>query len=261
MNSVHQTALRHKSIRSFKSDNISDKLLKKIIGCGHRSSTSGNLQSWSVIVTRDTEKKQKLYTYHLEQEMILQAPLVLTFCCDHSRTWTWLKENSAAKSFDDLLGFMKGAFDALIAAQTISLAAESEGLGICYMGTTLWAADKITELLELPKGVIPVTSLVMGYPNENPIQRDRLPLEAIMHNEKYQPWTPSKIQELYQEKDQAGWKRYMSLPGNAEKIERFKIGNLAQYYTSELKYGKTRHLEVSKMYLSLLQSQGLWNNE
>ena len=217
--------------------------------------------SWSVIVTQDIERKKKLYKIHRGQEMILEAPVVLTFCADHQRTWSWLEAHQAKLSFDDFLGFLKGAFDAVIASQTIALAAESRGLGICYMGTTLWAADEIIELLEIPEGVFPVTAFVLGYPNEKPAQRDRLPLSAIIHHEKYQKWTPEKARELYRSKDVSGWNRIRTFSGVADKMDKEGIQSLAQYYTSDLKYGKKLHREVSQMLTKYLIKQRFWNHE
>ncbi len=79
--------------------------------------------------------------------------------------------------------FFTGATDALLAAQNICIAAESKGIGICYLGTTVYTAAKVNEILELPKGVVPVVTVVMGYPDEQPALTDRLPLEAVVHKE------------------------------------------------------------------------------
>ena len=130
MNSINnfliEQALNHRSIRDFKSEPIPDELFKKMMDCGLRSSSSGNMQSWTVIATREKELKRKLYEAHNEQNMILQVPVVLTFCADQYRTRRWLKIRDAKDSYDDLVGFMVGAVDSVIAAQSIVLAAESE---------------------------------------------------------------------------------------------------------------------------------------
>ena len=176
-------AKSHRSIRSFTSQDIDDSLLNDLLLTGLRSSSAGNMQTWSVIVTRDETNKQWLYKAHGEQSMILEAPVVLTFCADLFRMREWIRVNNSKQSFDDLLGFLTGTVDAVIAAQTICLAAESVGLGICYLGTTWWAANDIIEFLELPKGVFPVTAIVIGHPAEDPDLRDRLPLEVMEESE------------------------------------------------------------------------------
>lgn len=112
-------------------------------------------------MTSAPELRRKLWEAHSEQGMVMEAPCTLTFCADFHRMRRWLKLRDAANSFDDLTGFLTATIDAVIAAQTIALAAEARGLGICYMGTTLWSAYRISEILNLPDHVVPVTSLVM----------------------------------------------------------------------------------------------------
>jgi nitroreductase len=256
--SMFDLANAHRSIRSFTPQDIDDSLLNDILMTGLRSSSSGNMQTWSVIVTRDEAIKDELYELHGEQEMILEAPLVLTFCADVFRMREWIRVNNSKQSFDDLLGFLTGAVDAVIAAQTISLAAESVGLGICYMGTTWWAADKIIELLELPSGVFPVTSLVMGYPAENPDIRDRLPLELMVHQEKYQRLSDEEILGGHADREQKAWARYNAIDSVRQKLAEVGITKVTDYYTSEFKYSKELHRRVSEMLIDTLQKQGLW---
>lgn len=249
----------HKSIRSYMDQSIDDDLLNTILLSGQRASSAGNLQSWSVIVSKDTEKKQQLYEAHYQQKMILQAPVVLTFCSDFYRTISWLKAHQAKLSFDDFAGFLTGAVDAVIAAQNIAVAAEAHGLGICYMGTTLWNSDKICEILKTPEHVIPVTSLVMGYPNEEIKDvRYRLPLEAVVHHEEYVQRSDEETLKLYAEFEERSWKRYGEFPGMLEKLEKAGIKKVADFYTSDLKYGKELHVKVSKMLMALLKDKKFW---
>ncbi|MCP4212927.1 MAG: NADPH-dependent oxidoreductase [Halieaceae bacterium] len=251
-------AKAHRSIRSFTPQDIDDSLLNDLLLAGLRSSSAGNMQTWSVIVTRDKAIKRQLYTIHVEQAMVLEAPVVLTFCADVFRMREWLRVNNSKQSFDDLLGFLTGAIDAAIAAQTICLAAESVGLGICYVGTTWWAADQIIELLALPRGVFPVTGLVIGYPAEDPALRDRLPLEVMVHQEKYRRLSDEDIHEAHAEREQKAWARYNAVESVREKLEHLGITRVADYYTSDYKYSKDLHHRVSKMLIETLQEQGLW---
>ena len=248
----------HRSIRSFTPLNIEDSLLNDILMTGLRSSSSGNMQTWSVVVNRDEANKKRLYEFHVEQKMVLEAPLVLTFCADVFRMREWLRINDSKQSFDDLLGFLTGTVDAIIAAQTITLTAESVGLGVCYMGTTWWAADKIIELLDLPKGVFPVTSLVVGYPAENPSLRDRLPLELMVHQEKYQRMTDEEIRAGHADREQKAWARYNAIDSVRQKLANAGITTVTDYYTSDFKYPKELHHRVSEMLIETLKEQGLW---
>ena len=254
--SISDHLKNHKSIRQYKSTPIDEALLKDLIHCGQRGSSSGNLQSWSVVISRERESREKLYELHSRQKMILQAPVVLTFCSDFYRIRRWLKINDAKGSFDDFLGFLVGMADAIIAAQNVAIAAESHGLGICYMGTTLSAADEISKHLKLPETVVPVTSLVVGYPDEDiPEVRYRLPLEAIIHEEVYDPKTDEEISDIYREFEEQAWARYARIPGMLDKLEAASITHVAHFYTSDLKYSKKRHETASAMLLELLRSK------
>ena len=81
------------------------------------------------------------------------------------------------------------------------VAAEEKGLGICYLGTTTYNPQMIVEALELPELVFPITTVTVGWPAEQPEQVDRLPLEAIVHEEVYHDYTPQDIDRLYAYKE------------------------------------------------------------
>jgi nitroreductase len=253
-----ELANTHRSIRSYTAEEVPEELLQELLYAGLRSSSSGNMQTWSVIVTRDSAMKEQLYEAHFQQPMVREAPVVLTFCADVFRMREWIRVNGSKQSFDDLLGFLTGAVDAVIAAQTISLAAESKGLGICYMGTTWWSADKIIELLALPEGVFPVTSLVLGHPAEDPPLRDRLPLDLIVHQERYQRLSDDEIRVGHADRERDAWARYNAIPEMREKLAAAGINRVTDYYTSKFKYSKELHSAVSEMLIKTLQAQGLW---
>ena len=176
----------HRSIRSYRDQPVDPALVNRLLEEALQgSSSSGNLNMLSVIKTSDVERKQRLYELHFEQPMVLQAPLVLTFCADSHRTRQWLAQRDARLGFADLISWHVASFDAVILAQTAALAFESHGLGICYMGTTLNSMGAIADFLECPDNCLPVTSLVVGWPAESPAQRDRLPGAAWIHEERY----------------------------------------------------------------------------
>jgi nitroreductase len=227
----------HRSIRAFKPTPIANELIESVCSDAIAGgSSSGNLNSVSLILTRDEERKKKLFELHFKQPMILQAPLLITFCADWHRTRTWLAMRGARDNFNNLLGYHVAAFDAMIVAQNACLGFEAHGLGICYMGTTLHSMPEIAELLELPETCAPVTTIVVGYPDENPNKRDRLPLSAFLHEERYRATTPEEIETTYREREVKGWERYMSMPPLKAIIEREGIASLAEFYTSKVKY-------------------------
>jgi nitroreductase len=251
-------ATSHRSIRTFTTQDIDDSLLNDLLLTGLRSSSAGNMQTWSVIVTRDGTNKQWMYKAHREQSMILEAPVVLTFCADLFRMREWIRVNNSKQSFDDLLGFLTGTVDAVIAAQTICLAAESVGLGNCYLGTTWWAADEIIEFMELPKGVFPVTAVVIGHPAEDPDLRHRLPLEVMVHQEKYKRLSDEQIRAAHAGREQKAWARYNAIESVRIMLADAGIKRVTDFYTSEFKYSKELHYRISKMLIETLQEQGLW---
>ena len=160
--------------------------------------------------------------------MVLEAPLVMTFCADWYRTRTWLRRRGARDNFANLLGYHVAAYDAMIVAQNVCLGFEARGLGICYMGTTLHSLPELVDFLQLPKTVVPVTSVVVGYPAEDPPKRDRLPIAALLHDETYRAPTPADIDSIYAEREVKGWQRYMGMPELRLRIEAAGISSLAR---------------------------------
>ena len=191
---------QHRTIRKYSSQEVKDELLNSIIEAGTRASTTGNMQVYSVVVTRDKAMKEKLAPCHFQQPMVKEAPVVLTFCADFNRFNKWCRQRDAEPGYNNFLSFFTAAIDALLVAQNVCIAAENEGLGICYLGTTTYMADQIIDILELPPAVVPVTTVTLGYPIEDPPLADRLPLEAIIHQEKYSEYTEEDIDQFYLEK-------------------------------------------------------------
>jgi nitroreductase len=256
---MSQLLAAHRSIRQYDAArDVSEALLDEALAQAFQgSSSSGNLNMSSVIVTRDPARRQRLYELHGEQPMVLQAPVVLTFCADTHRTRTWLAQRGARLGFAEFVSWHVAAFDAVIFAQSAALALESRGLGICYMGTTLFAMRALAAELACPPQVLPVTSLVVGWPAEAPAQRDRLPASAWLHRETYTPPTAEKIDADYARRDERGWARYRD--GDPEVVKRMDdagITSLAQFYTSQLKYDPDRLGEFAADLHRLLVEQG-----
>jgi nitroreductase len=246
-----QTLLSHKTIRNYKADPIPGEIMDKILEAGFRASTTGNMQLYSVIVSSDEEKRKALCKLHFGQKMVEQAPVLLTFCADFNRFNKWCRQREADPGYDNFLSFFTAAIDALLVAQNVAVAAEAYGLGICYLGTTTYQADKIIDFFNLPKGVVPVTTLVVGYPAEDPERADRLPAEGMIHYETYRDYSPDDIDRLYKEKE--------ALPLTAKLIEENQLDNLAQIFTYK-RYTRKDNLHFSRVLLDVLQDQGFMNS-
>lgn len=253
-----QLMQRHRSIRSFKPDPIDAAQVDHTLEAAlHGSSSSGNLNMVSVVKTADPARKAALCELHFNQPMVLQAPLLLTFCADTFRTREWLALRKARPGFADFCSWHTAAFDAMILAQTAALAFQSQGLGICYMGTTVFSMRGIADYLELPPNVLPVTTLVVGHPDEAPAQRDRLPPAAWIHEERYQRPSAADIEARFAERERRGRERYMAVgPEMAAAWREHGIGSLAQYYTSPIKYDPDRFAGYSEQLETLLRERG-----
>ena len=236
-----------RTIRKYSDKELDADLLSEILEAGIRTSTTGNMQVYSIIVTRDSDMKKKLAPAHFNQSMITGAPVVLTFCADFNRFNKWCRNRKAEPGYDNFLSFMTAAIDALLVAQTVCNAAEEEGLGICYLGTTTYNADQIIDVLQLPAGVVPVTTVTMGWPAEEPEQVDRLPLSAVVHEEKYHDYTVAMIDDLYRAKEARADSQQFISENNKE--------TLAQVFT-DVRYKKVDNEFFSGKLLEVLKKQG-----
>jgi nitroreductase len=258
--SVIEQILNHRSIRKYKEEPIPEDLLQEILQAGIRTSSSGNMQTYSIIVTRDQQLRNALLEPHMGQKMVVNAPAFLTFCADFNRMRRWLDLNQAPSNFDNFFSFLIGAIDAILVSQTVALAAESRGLGLCYLGSTLANADQIGKILSLPQHVVPVTGFTLGYPHEKPDPRDRLPLSGLVHWETYHDYNDQEIREIYQERDLKGWQRYMKSQWLRDQVEEKGVKNLAQLYT-QVKYTRASHQEFSRKLLAYLADQEFMVNQ
>lgn len=239
--------LKHKTIRKYLRKDISNDDLNTIIECGARASNTGNMQLYSVVVTKDIAMKEKLAPLHFNQPMVKQAPVVLTVCLDVNRFNKWCDLNSADHSYNNLLWFTTGVIDSMLFAQNICVAAENEGMGICYLGTTIYNAAEIIDVLKLPKGVFPVTTITLGYPDEDPDMVDRLELNEIVHNETYTDYSAEAIKSMYSNKE--------NLESSKRFVEENKKENLAQVFT-DVRYKKNDSLFFSEKLLRTIREQG-----
>lgn len=246
------TIFKHKSIRKYKSDPIEQDLLDQILLAGTRASNTGNMQVYSMVVTRDESLRSLLHQAHFKQGMVLQAPVHITFCADINRFNQWCKLNNADPGYDNFLWFQNASIDAVLASQNVSLAAEELGLGVCYLGTTTYMADKFIEILNLPQGVVPVTALVLGYPDEDPDLTDRLPLDGVVHYEQYQDYTPEEIHTIHAARENSELTQQLIAANGTD--------NLAQIFTQK-RYKKEDNVHFSSTYLEVLRKQGFMNQE
>jgi nitroreductase len=238
---------KHVSIRKFKEKNIEDQLLEEILYSGSRASTTGNMQVYSIVVTKDMKRKESLAPYHFNQPVVKSAPVLLTFLADFNRFSLWCEQNSAEPGYNNFISFITASIDALLVAQNVCIAAEEKGLGVCYLGTTTYNAAEIIKEFKLPKLTFPITTVALGYPDESPELVDRIPLKGIVHAEEYKDYTADEIHELYAFKE--------SLATSKQFIKENDKQTLAQVFT-DIRYKKSDNEFFSEKMLRVIKDQG-----
>ncbi len=242
-----KTINTRRSIRKYQCKEVNNELINRLLSESERTQTMGNLQLYSVVITHSDEQKRKLAPAHFHQPMVTQAPVVLTFCADYRRTSSWAECRKAQPGYDNFLSFINAATDTLLYCQTFCNLAEEAGLGLCFLGTTLYDPKSIIDTLQLPRLVMPIATITLGWPDETPDLTDRLPLSAIIHDETYRDYTPERIDQIYHEKE--------SLPENIQFCEVNKKETLAQVFT-DIRYTKKDNEAMSENLLDTLKQQG-----
>lgn len=238
--------MRH-TIRKYSSASVQDNLLNRLLADAERTQTMGNLQLYSVIVTRDPLMKERLAPAHFNQPMVTEAPVVLTFCADYNRTTEWALLRKGHPGYDNFLSYQNAATDALLYCQRFCDLAEAAGLGLCFLGTTIYQPQLIIDVLDLPRLVMPVATITLGWPDEEPLTTDRLPLSAIRHDERYHSVTPQNIERDYAAKE--------ALPENKEFVRQNRTETLAQVFT-DIRYTASDCRLLSDGLLAALHQQG-----
>ncbi|MDR0790515.1 MAG: nitroreductase family protein [Bacteroidales bacterium] len=241
--------LNRRTIRQYSDKQISDDMLNTIIEAGIRASNCGNMQIYSIIITKDKSRKQELAKFHFNQPMVEQASVVLTVCADVNRFEKWCLNRNAEPCYSNFLWLNVGTVDATVASQAMCVAAEAMGLGICYLGTVTYMAKQIADFLNLPKGVVPVTTITIGYPSENPPLTERLPMKAVVHNETYKDYSQADIEDIYGEFEQ--------LETSKQYVKENDQENLAQVFTN-CRYKKEDNLAFGQSYLEFIKEQGFF---
>lgn len=239
----------HRSVRKYKDTPVAAEVLDEILLAGTRASNTGNMQVYSMVVTTDPALLEQLAPCHFNQPAS-KAPVQITFCADINRFSKWCEQRGAKPEYDNFLWFVSAVIDAMLASQNVALEAEAHGLGICYLGTAVYNAEKIAGILGLPKGVIPVTTLVMGYPDGDAPLADRLPLEAVVHRETYRDYTPEDIDRM--------WAGREDSEETVELLKANDLPNLARIFT-ERRYTGADNLAISRAYFEFVKKQGFFN--
>ncbi|MCM1319160.1 MAG: nitroreductase family protein [Muribaculaceae bacterium] len=235
-----------RTVRNFRDDAPTPELINEILELAMRAPTTGNMQLYSVVLTRDPKRLASLRPAHFNQPASM-APLLITVCADVNRFEHWCKVSDATPEFRNLQGLIAAVLDASLLAQQIITIAEMKGLGTCWLGTTTYNAPEIAEALHLPQGVVPVGTISMGWPQEKPEQCERLPLNAWAYEEQYPQFTDEQIKQLYSAKD--------DFAPNRPFIEANGKQTLAQVFT-DVRYPASTSNPFSDKFLTFLRTAG-----
>ena len=239
--------MTRRTIRKYSTKEVDKDFLDQLLTEASRTQTMGNMQLYSVVVTRSDEGKKALAPAHFNQPMVTSAPVVLTICADFRRATDWCLQRKANPGYDNFLSFINASTDALLYTQTFCNLAEEAGLGLCFLGTTVYMPEMIIDALQLPELVMPVATLTIGWPDETPALTDRLPLASFVHNETYKPYTAEAIDEYYGHKE--------ALEENREFVRINKKETLAQIFT-DIRYTRKDNIAMSEGMLKALRRQG-----
>lgn len=238
-----------RTIRKYDSSRqVSIGLIDKMLEDAARAANTGNMQTYSVVVSTDPEEIARLAPAHFNQPAITGAKAVLTFCIDFNRFNRWCRINGTEPGLNNLQGFTWGVIDTSLFAQQFVTIAEMNGLGTCYLGTTTYNAGQIAEELGLPVDVVPVITVTVGYPAESPELQERLPISSIVHYSKYVNPSDDELREIYSEKE--------NLESSKQFVKENNKENLAQVF-AEVRYPRAANEQFSRVYKEYLKNQGI----
>lgn len=241
---------RRSTLRKYSSERqVSEEALSEMLEAASHAPTTGNMQLYSVVVTRDAEMRRRLAPLHFNQPTVESASAVLTFCADFRRFEQRCRLRDAEPGYDNFHSFITALIDTVIFAQQFVTIAELNGIGCCYLGTVTYNAAGIAEVLELPERVVPVVTLTIGYPADGgfPAASDRLPVSGIIHREKYTDYTQEAIDRIYSFKE--------NLPESAGFVAENNKATLAQVFT-DIRYPKALNEEISRTFADFISKQG-----
>lgn len=225
-----------RSVRSFTDRAVGRETIEKIVEAAAKAPTTGNMQLYTVVATLEPENRCALAEAHFNQPAATGAKALLTVCADVNRFERWCRLEDADPGFRNLQAFFYAVFDAVVFAQQLVTVAEKEGLGTCYLGTTLFNAPEIAAQLHLPSGVVPLLTIAMGYPAGEGEETERMAVKGVLAFESYPQFGDEEIMEVYKPKD--------DYPANRRYIEENGKKTLAQVFT-DIRYPRAMNEEFS----------------
>ncbi len=231
-----------RSIVEFTDEEVSKESLDQILTAALRASGPGGAltsgyrgsQPFSMIVVRDIERRKKLNEMLCEgrKKCIEQAPVSVVFCLDTHRLNRWAEVQGGTAHFKGIGVLWVALRSVYTAAQNAVIAAESLGLGSQYVQEIVWQPYTTLDFFSLPKGVLPAAMLLLGHPAERPSLAPSLPLDAVVHEERYHDPTDDELVRYFGEKEEYFQTWMNNLPADSKlrkHMEERGVTNLAQF--------------------------------
>lgn len=232
------------TVRQYEQREIDLDTIKEMLEAASHAPNTGNMQWYSVVITRDKDAKANLAPAHFNQPSVTGASAVLTFCIDLRRFEQWCRISNAEPGFDNFQSFVAGIIDTTIFTQQFVTIAEMNGFGTCYLGTTTYNAPQIAAALNLPDRVVPVTTITLGYPLCAGKPSWRLDIDSLVHDEIYRDLTDDDVRQYYSSLDNDESSRGF--------IEQNNKQTLAQVFT-DVRYPRESAEYFSKVYADFLK--------
>lgn len=236
-----QVMQNHASVRSFTSESVSTELLEEIISCGQAAASSSFIQAYSVIRVQDVEKRQAIAEAAGNQRWVIQTPEFLVFCADMQRIQYCSEKTAQGDLGGQTEHFIAATVDVALMAQNVMLAAESAGLGGVFIGGIRNDPQTVSECLDLPELVYPVFGMCLGWPEQKPQHKPRMPLGSILHQDSYQQ---DRVKAQVDDYDRIMQEYY------ASRLDNVKTTNWSEQTANAVQGKKREHM------LKFLQSRG-----
>jgi len=226
--------LRRTTIRRFRKGPVSEDVLNRILLAGQRTPSPGGFQAYALIIVDDEDKRSRIAQI-TRQSFIEKSPVFILVCVDMRRfrmVLDHLGHDYHLRHGGGLYAKLYSVVEGSMVAQNMATAALLMGLGSCFVGAVFYAMKEVSEVLELPQGLIPLLGVCLGYPDESPPIRPRWPLTTVVHRNKYRDTTTEEIGN------------YLKLADEAMKRESYyeKYSGLRTSYSEHLRW-KTQATE------------------
>lgn len=201
----------HRSIRRYSDRPVPQPLVEELIRAGQAAATSSFIQACTVIQVSPGDRRERLAELGNHQGYIAKAPVFLVFCADMHRHRLACDLHNAPMQSGFTEQLLTAAIDCALFAQNVVVGAEAEGLGICYIGALRNHPQAVSDLLELPHLTFPVFGLCLGYPDQDPEAKPRLPLSVVLKQDRYSDTGDTRALRDYDDKVR---RYYASRSGN-----------------------------------------------